>query len=130
MLAEARALANGDPRFIGYLTSNNMQRGFPEYVRAFNQAFLALPALPSTLLKDAASNPEVVVRAIRTPKNANWFAIINTSLKDAVDVRLHEKLAAIPGMRDYITTKAVDPKAPLTLYPGQVLVWHSMNWIR
>ena len=130
MLAEARALANGDPRFIGYLTSNNMQRGFPEYVRAFNQAFLALPALPSTLLKDAASNPEVVVRAIRTPKNGNWFAIINTSLKDAVDVRLHEKLAAIPGMRDYITTKAVDPKAPLTLYPGQVLVWHSMNWIR
>lgn len=130
MLAEARALANGDPRFIGYLNSNNMQRGFPEYVRAFNQAFLALPALPSTLLKDAASNPEVVVRAIRTPKNGNWFAIINTSLKDAVDVRLHEKLAAIPGMRDYITTKAVDPKAPLTLYPGQVLVWHSMNWIR
>jgi hypothetical protein len=62
MMAEARAVANGDPRYIGYLNGNTMVRGFPQYVRAFNAAFLALPALPSKVLGNASSDPEVVVR--------------------------------------------------------------------
>ena len=67
MLAEARAVANGDPSDIGYLSGNNFQRGFPEYARAFNTAFLSLPALPSVVVAGASSDKEVVVRQIVTP---------------------------------------------------------------
>lgn len=122
VLAEARALANGDPRFIGYLTANSMQRGFPGYVRAFNRAFLALPALPSRRLDGAASHPEVVVREIKTPKDGAWYAVINTGMKDAEDVRV--RLAA-PGLADFFTGLPISAAAPLSLYPGQVLVWHT-----
>ena len=48
MMAEALAMANGDPTMIGYLVGSNYGRGFPGYVRDFNANFLALPALPST----------------------------------------------------------------------------------
>ena len=120
--AEARALANGDPRFIGYMTGNSMQRGFPQYVRAFNRAFLALPALPSVRLAGAASHPDVVVREIKTPKDGTWYAVVNTGMKDAENVRV--KLTA-PGLADFFTGRPVAAAAPLALYPGQVLVWHA-----
>lgn len=123
MLAEARALANGDPRFIGYLAAGSFQRGFPEYVRAFNQAFLALPALPGKIVKDAAANQDVRVRAIATPTHGTWYAIVNTGLKDAANVAINlnaEKLT------DYLTGKALkSAERTVSLYPGQVLVWHS-----
>ena len=122
VLAEARALANGDPRFIGYMTGNSMQRGFPQYVRAFNRAFLALPALPSVRLAGAASHPDVVVREIKTPKDGTWYAVVNTGMKDAENVRV--KLTA-PGLADFFTGRPVAAAAPLALYPGQVLVWHA-----
>lgn len=125
MLAEARALANGDPRYIGYLYGNSLQRGFPQYVRAFYAAFLALPALPSRRLDNAASHPDVVVRAIPTPKDGVWFAIINTGMRPAENVRLSAKFAALKGLQNYLTGKPVSATAPLSLYPGQVLVWHA-----
>ncbi len=80
MLAEARAMANGDPRYIGYLASASFSRGFPYYVRRFNTAFLSLPALPSTVLAGAASDGEVVVRRITTPAHGTYYAIVNTGL--------------------------------------------------
>ncbi len=122
MLAEARALANGDPRFIGYLLGNNMQRGFPMYVRAFNRAFLALPALPSKKLENATSNSEVVVREIKTDAHGTWYAVINTSMEDAIDVLVRLKQNTLV---DYITGERVNSSVPLSLYPGQVLVWYS-----
>ena len=125
MLAEARALANGDPRYIGYLYGNSLQRGFPQYVRAFYAAFLALPALPSRKLERAASHPDVVVRAIPTPKDGVWFAIINTGMNPAQQVRMSAKFAQLSGLRNYLTGKPVSAAEPLTLYPGQVLVWHA-----
>ena len=125
MLAEARALANGDPRYIGYLYGNSLQRGFPQYVRAFYAAFLALPALPSRKLERAASLPDVVVRAIPTPKDGVWFAIINTGMNPAQQVRMSAKFAQLSGLRNYLTGKPVSAAEPLTLYPGQVLVWHA-----
>jgi len=90
VLAETRAVANGDPRFLGYLVGSNFGRGFPEYVRNFNLAFLALPALPSRIVHGAASDPEVVVRAIPTDRHGTWLAVANTGLthKPAVAVRL------------------------------------------
>ncbi len=80
MMAEVLAMAHGDPTMIGYLVGNNFGRGFPVYVREFNANYLALPALPSTVVKDAASDSEVVVRRIDTAKHGTWIAAINTSL--------------------------------------------------
>ncbi|MGD8238109.1 MAG: hypothetical protein PVH68_06120, partial [Armatimonadota bacterium] len=77
MLAEARAVAYGDPRYIGYLSSSSFNRGFPEYVRAFNAAFLALPALPSEIVDDASPDPDIVVRAIATEDHGTYVAIVN-----------------------------------------------------
>ncbi len=79
MMAEAVAVANGDPTMIGYLASNNFGRGFPAYVRDFNANFLALPALPSERLDGAASDPAVVVRAIRTQQHGTYLAVVNTA---------------------------------------------------
>lgn len=123
VLPEARALANGDPRFIGYLASNCFNRGFPAYVRAFNQAFLALPAIPSTRLADAASVPDVVVREYPSTEHGTWYAIINTSLHDARAVKL--TLPGTAALTDRISGTAIDRQAPVSLYPGQVLVWYA-----
>ena len=86
MLAEARAMASGDPSYIGYLVGNNFGRGFPEYARAFNQAFLALPALPSKVLEDVASDPEIVVRSIDARQHGTYLAVINPSLTSKSEV--------------------------------------------
>ncbi len=78
MLAEVRAVAYGDPWYIGYLTSGSYNRGFPEYVRAFNAAFLSLPAMPSKVVEGACSDGEVVVRKIETDGRGTYFAVANT----------------------------------------------------
>jgi len=88
MLAEAHAMANGDPTMIGYLVGSNFGRGFPQYVREFNANFLALPALPSERLANASDDPEVVVRIIRTPSHGSWLAVINTGLTAKPCVRI------------------------------------------
>jgi hypothetical protein len=123
MLAEARALADGDPRFIGYLSAGSFQRGFPEYVRAFNQAFLALPALPGKLIEDVSSNPDVKVRAIATPKDGTWYAVVNTGMKDARNVKIKPQKSELTN---YLTGEKLKPSdMTVSLYPGQVLVWHK-----
>lgn len=90
MLAEVLAMANGDPNYIGYASGHIYNRPFPDAVRAFNANFLALPALPSKVLTDAASDKEVVVRHINTPKHGSYVAVINTGLteKKKVTVKL------------------------------------------
>ena len=125
MFAEARALAFGDPRYIGYLSGQSYNRGFPQYVRRFNEAFLSLPAVPSTLLSDASADPEVVVRAYPTAEHGEWFAIINTSLNPASQVTI-----SIPGegvLRDGVTLESISSNAgeiTLDLYPGEVRSLH------
>ncbi len=88
MLAEARAVAFGDPRTIGYLAGNSFNRGFPEIVRRFNAAFLALPALPSTVVAGAASDEAVVVRRIPAGAKGTWLAVVNTGPTPVRDVRV------------------------------------------
>ncbi len=58
--------------------------------RAFNQAFLAVPALPSRVVPHAASDPEVVVREILTPHHGTYYLVIHTGMRPtrAVTVRL------------------------------------------
>lgn len=92
VLAEARAVANGDPFYLGYLPGNTHLRGFPEYVRRFHAAFLALPALPSRRIPGACADAEVVVRAIATPDGSHgtYLSVVNTGLapKAAVEIRV------------------------------------------
>lgn len=121
MMAEARAMANGDPRFIGYLNANSMARGFPEYVRAFNAAFLSLPALPSRVLPDASSDPEVVIRVIPAGRYGYYIAIVNTGLESKKDVVIR-----IPQLRTFVDTvsgtgvKTAGNNLILSMYPGQL----------
>lgn len=90
MMAEAQAVAHGDPTMLGYLLGGNFGRGFPQYVRAFNANFLALPALPSERLSAACEDEEIVVRAIRTSGHGTYLAVVNTGFatKPSVRVRL------------------------------------------
>lgn len=120
MLSEARAMAYGDPRFLGYLAASSFNRGFPEYTRAFNAAFLALPALPSTVLTTASSDPEVVVRQIKTEKNGTYYAVVNVGLTTkTVTLTLPTKgkiLDATTGK----PLSAINGSLKLTLYPCQL----------
>ena len=121
MLAEARALAHGDPRLIGYLASGSFNRGFPEYTRAFHAAYLALPALPSTVVPGAASDPEVVVRAIATEAHGTYYAVVNTSLVDKSSVRV---TLGAPGVATDLVAKVevplIDAAYTRSFYPGEV----------
>lgn len=124
MMGEALAMANGDPTMIGYLVGANFGRGFPQYVRNFNANFLALPALPSSIVPQAASDPEVVVRQIRTDEHGTWLAVVNTSLhpKSNVTVTLPPGTArdAVSGQ----TLKPTGGKLSLDLYPCELRSLH------
>jgi len=86
MMAEARAVAYGDPFYLGSLKGNTSNRGFAFYVRRFHAAFLALPALPSTVVPDAAGDAEIVVRTIPTETHGTYVAIVNTGFHPKTDV--------------------------------------------
>lgn len=120
MMAEALAVANGDPTMIGYLVGANFGRGFPEYVRNFNANYLALPALPSHVLDGAADDSQVVVRSIATENFGSWVFVVNTSLDGKQGVRI-----ALPKGRvtDAVSGEAATPTAgaiSLDLYPFQL----------
>jgi hypothetical protein len=120
MMAEAHAMAHGDPTMIGYLVGSNFGRGFSEYVRNFNANYLTLPALPSRIVKEAASDSEVVVRRIDTPNRGTWVAVINTSLHHKQDVTV-----AFPEghVTDAVTgqpVKATGGRMAINMYPCQL----------
>ncbi|HBC86648.1 MAG TPA: hypothetical protein DCZ94_06820 [Lentisphaeria bacterium] len=120
MMAEACAMANGDPTQIGYLTGQTFTRGFPEYVRNFNAAFLSLPALPSKIVPGAADDNEVVVREIKTEKNGTYLSVVNIGMKDkAVTIRLPMQ----GKVSDASTGEAIidsNGAVKLTMYPYQL----------
>lgn len=120
MMKEALAFANGDPRYLGYLCSWRYNPGFPAYVRAFNQAFLALPALPSSLLAGASSDPEVIVRSIETEGYGTYLGVVNTARSDAsVTISLPERgvvYDAATGQIVYSNTDTIS----IEMYPSQL----------
>ncbi len=122
MLAEAWAVANGDPTYIGYLSGGTFARGFPEYARDFNTAFLALPALPSKQIPDAASDSEVIVRAISTPEHGTYLAVVNTGLDTKQNVTI--ALPTQGTITDAATGQALETsggKLTVSLYPCQLI---------
>ena len=116
MLGEVRAMANGDPTEIGYLSGSNFTRGFPEYARAFNTAFLALPALPSRVVPNASSDAEIVVREITTPNGGTWYAVINTGLEAKSNLKI--KLPKKGAIQDAVTKKALGTGGEVTVSLG------------
>ncbi|MDP6984418.1 MAG: hypothetical protein QGG05_15195, partial [Candidatus Latescibacteria bacterium] len=106
MLEEVRAVAHGDPRFIGYLVASRYTRGFPEYVRAFNAAFLALPAIPSVVLTGASQDDEIVVRRYDAgPGKPTYFAVAQTGLSPKGVVRLDLGLRG--NVRDLVSGELI-----------------------
>ncbi len=124
LLQEARAVALADPINIGWLCGSIYSTGFPEYVRRFNQTYLALPALPSRLLPGAASDPEVVVREIRTATQGNWYAVVNTALVGKTGVKI--ALPTKGPVRDLVdSVKRSGPVLNLDLDPGELRSYHA-----
>ncbi len=124
MLAEALAVAHGDPHYIGYLVGGSFARGFPRYARAFNRSFLALPALPGRVVEGACDNPAVVVRAIPTAKHGTWYAVVNAGVRPAENV-----IVRIPGRRpvtDAVSGErlADDGKVSATFHACELRAWH------
>ncbi len=123
MLDQARAVAYGAPRNIGYLSGSSFSTGFPEIMRRFNQAFLAVPALPSKVLEGASSDPQVVVREIATPKNGAYYYVVNTSMRpvSGVTVKLPGKGNAV----NLVTgTQAPADALKLDLDAAELLAFH------
>jgi len=125
VLPEARAVAYGDPYYIGYLSANGFNRGFPGYAREFNANFLALPALPMTTETGAASDDEVIVRSISTASDGIWLAIVNTSLEDKESVEI--TLPVSGTVTDAVTGDAIQVssgKITLDMWPGRLKSVH------
>ena len=125
MMAEAMAMANGDPRYLGYLTGRTYARGFPQYVRNFNTAFLSLPALPSTRLPTASSDQQVVVRSMSTDEFGTYLAVVNAGAtsRDAVQITLPQG-GTVTDAATGEQLNAPGGKLQLNLYPWQLRAIH------
>jgi len=120
MMAEARAVAHGDPYYLGSLTGNTNHRGFPRYVRRFHAAFLALPALPSAVVPNATADPEVVVRSIRTEKHGVYLAVVNTGFHAKPRVELSAPGAVVHDAATGEPLTVSGGKFTLTLDPAEL----------
>jgi hypothetical protein len=128
MLAEARAMANGNPRSIGYLAANSFNRGFPQYVRNFNAAFLSLPALPSSRVPEASPDPDVVVRKIDAGAHGTYYAVVNTGFQSKKSLKLN--LAPVGRITNAATGEqltATGAGVSVDLYPCQLLALRIAN---
>ena len=126
MMAEAHAMANGDPTSIGYLSGGNFNRGFPKFVRSFNTAFLSLPALPSQVVDGATDDPEIVVRHIHTDEQGDYFAVVSlsTTAKQSAVVRLPVSGAITDAATGRPIVSADRQSVTLNMHPFQLRSLH------
>lgn len=116
MLMQARAVAHGDPRNLAYLSGSSFSTADPEVMRRFNQAFLAVPALPSTVIADATSDAEVVVREIKTPSAGTYYYVVNASMQRKTGIQV-----TLPaGSATNLVTNGRDDFAKLELASGEL----------
>lgn len=123
MMAEAMAVANGDPTTIGYLTSNSLGVGFPKYVRNFNANFLALPALPSEVVSGASRSGPIVVRAIATPDHGTWYAVVNAGMAPVEDATI--RLPDGKPVESAVSGKKLSENGTVqaSFYPFELKAW-------
>lgn len=103
MLQEARAVALADPINIGFLTSANFSTGFPNEVRRFIQAFVSVPALPSTVVEKGTSHPDVILRMIPTANHGVYYLLVNSSWNHVKNVEVRfsatQTVTCLPSRR-------------------------------
>ncbi|MES2932711.1 MAG: hypothetical protein V4805_04410 [Pseudomonadota bacterium] len=119
VLAEATALANGNPINIAYLESSSMSRGFPAYVKRFNQALLSLPALPAVVASGMTSNAAVVVKQINSG-SGTYYAVVNPTMTSKTAVVID--FGASSSLQDLLLpgTTYTAQKLQFDMYPGEV----------
>ncbi|WP_165250836.1 hypothetical protein [Paludisphaera soli] len=118
-LLEARAVAKGDPTNLGMLCASSFSSGFPGYMRRFNQAYLAVPALPSKVLPDAADDPSVVVREIPAGPHGTYYLVVNPSMQPRAGVTVTFPADGEP--RDLVERRELSGKSiRLDLDPGEL----------
>jgi hypothetical protein len=88
MLSEVASVAHGDPGWLGNLAGTSFTTGYPQHVRAFYAAYMALPALPGRIVPDAASAKQVVVRAFDGGRHGTWLAVANLGFDAAPQTRV------------------------------------------
>ena len=124
--AEVQALIYGDPRYIGYLAPLNFGRLFPEYYRNFNQAFLALPAIPSYRIAGISENSNIHARAYSTNGQGTYYAVANLGMTDFTGVEI-----CVPNaveIENRVTGeiyKAEDGRIKLDFYAGQLYTLYT-----
>lgn len=120
-MAEVQAVIYGDPRYIGYLAPLNFGRLFPEYYRNFNQAFLALPAIPSYRLAGVSENKDIHARTYPTNGQGTFYAVANLGMTDVKGVEINIPNATeIENRVTGEVYKAEEGKIKLDFYAGQL----------
>jgi hypothetical protein len=105
MLAEVKGVANADPYWIGYLSSNSFNTGAPQDLRRFNAAYLAWPAEPSLKVMAASAVSGVIVRDMVTTAG-KFVAVFNTTMqpKTAIQIDLAAtRLGSVSSVQDRVT---------------------------
>lgn len=128
MLGEVLAVANGDPTILATLTAGTLARGFPEYVRPFHAAFLALPALPSERIA-ATSVPDVVVRRIDGGDHGMWLAVCNTGFaaRPGTTIQLPAGVTAVVDAATGQALAVVDGLVTVDLPPVSLRALHGTH---
>jgi dienelactone hydrolase len=109
MLAEVKGVANADPYWIGYLSSNSFNTGAPQDLRRFNAAYLAWPAQPSLTVAAASSTSGVIVRDMVTSAG-KFVAVFNTDMtaKSGVQIIISAtRMGAVSSVQDRVTLKNI-----------------------
>lgn len=105
MLAEVKGVANADPYWIGYLSSNSFNTGAPQDLRRFNAAYLAWPAQASLKVAAASSASGVVVRDMVTSAG-KFVAVFNTDMNAKTGVEINigaTRLGSVSSVQDRVT---------------------------
>jgi hypothetical protein len=122
LLTQARAIAHADPRNLAYLSASSFAPGFPEIMRRFNQAFLAVPALPTTLVTGTAapSDPNVYMRYVTTPGQGTYIYVVNTSWSPVTNVAVNLPETG-NTVKDLVTNETLPGKSlTLDLDPAEL----------
>ncbi|WP_189419800.1 hypothetical protein [Cellvibrio zantedeschiae] len=105
MLAEVKGVANADPYWIGYLSSNSFNTGAPQDLRRFNAAYLAWPAQPSLKVTAASSTSGVIVRDMVTSAG-KFVAVFNTDMTAKTGVQINlgaTRMGSVTSVQDRVT---------------------------
>lgn len=109
MLAEVKGVANADPYWIGYLSSNSFNTGAPQDLRRFNAAYLAWPAMPSVKVSSASSTSGVIVRDMVT-SSGKFVAVFNTDMTPKTGVQINigvTRMGSVTSVQDRVTLQSL-----------------------